>query len=308
MISPIEMGAVDKEMDESDIFQPSQIPLQFPRVPKYCDQISSVLNSINPLLNDDMLYSRMEQRADLGTFGMEVGSTSAHIGDYILDPTSNNIGRSLVLGKIVDREDEIPLDDDHSVTSDPNDERSMTDKEYDQLWDDLLQSVSVGTVDADEVFAINASTFRGVSSDQLSKVWRISIEEAEDTLKVTSQQKVHGDDPQLAKNYGTNDRLLRYKHIAEYFFMDTFMATQKGGKSSRGNTCCQLFVSDKGYLFSVPMRAGKEVFSAVKRFAKEVGAPDSLICDPIAEHKSMKLKSYLNEIGTSLRLLEEGTP
>ena len=119
---------------------------------------------------------------------------------------------------------------------------------------------------------------------------------------------MHGDDPQLAKNYGTNDRFLRYKHIAEYFFMDTFMETQKGGKSSRGNTCCQLFVSDKGYLFAVPMRSRKEVFSAVKRFAKEVSAPDALICDPIAEHKSMKLKYYLNEIGTSLCLLEEGTP
>ena len=127
-------------------------------------------------------------------------------------------------------------------------------------------------------------------------------------MKVTSQQKLHGDDPQLAKNYGTNDCILCYKHISEYFFMDTFLATKKGGKSSRVNTCCQLFVSDKSYLFAVPMNARREVFSAVKRFAKEVGAPDALICDPIAEHKSNQLKAFLNEICTSLRLLEEGTP
>ena len=86
------------------------------------------------------------------------------------------------------------------------------------------------------------------------------------------------------------------------------MATQKGGKSSCGNTCCQLFMSDKMYLYSVLIKARQEVLDVVKRFAKEVRAPDAIICDPIADHISNKLKSFLNEIGRSLRLLEEYTP
>ena len=41
------------------------------------------------------------------------------------------------------------------------------------------------------------------------------------------------------------------KGIKDYFFMDTFFATKKGGQSSRGHTCCQLFVTDKGFIYVV---------------------------------------------------------
>ena len=60
------------------------------------------------------------------------------------------------------------------------------------------------------------------------------MEEAGDTLDVTAQKKVHGTNPKLAKNYGTNNRMLQYRHLDEYFYMDTFHATKKGGLSSRG--------------------------------------------------------------------------
>ena len=53
--------------------------------------------------------------------------------------------------------------------------------------------------------------------------------------------------------------------------MDTFFATKKGGRSSRGHTCCQLFVTDKGFLYVVPMRRKSEVLQAIKQFAKEIG-------------------------------------
>ena len=41
--------------------------------------------------------------------------------------------------------------------------------------------------------------------------------------------------------------------------MDTFFATKKGGHSSCGHTCWQLFVTDKGFL------------QVIKQFAKEMG-------------------------------------
>jgi hypothetical protein len=57
--------------------------------------------------------------------------------------------------------------------------------------------------------------------------------------------------------------------------MDTFFVTDKGGKSSRGHTCCQLFVTDKGIVYVVPMkRKGKDLL-AMKQSAKEIGAPDA---------------------------------
>ena len=90
--------------------------------------------------------------------------------------------------------------------------------------------------------------------------------------------------------------------------MDTFFATRKSGKSSRGHTCCQLFVTDKGFVYVVPMRTKSEVLQAVKQFAKEIGAPDAIICDMSREQTSRSLRKLCGEVGTTLRVLEEGTP
>ena len=56
------------------------------------------------------------------------------------------------------------------------------------------------------------------------------------------------------------------------------------------------------------MSSNSEVEQAVKQFAKEVGAPDAIICDASGEQTSKSLKRFLGEIGTTLRVLEEGTP
>ena len=115
-------------------------------------------------------------------------------------------------------------------------------------------------------------------------------------------------DPMLSHNYGTNDHMLRYKRIQDYFFMDTFFATKKGGRSSRGHTCCQLFVTDKGFLYVVPMRRKSEVLQAIKQFAKEIRAPTLIIADMSGEQMSHDVRKFCNDIGTTLRALEEGTP
>ena len=52
------------------------------------------------------------------------------------------------------------------------------------------------------------------------------------------------------------------------------------------------------------MKSKKEVLQALKQFAKEVGAPDALICDASGEQTSSELKKFCNDMGTSLRILE----
>ena len=46
--------------------------------------------------------------------------------------------------------------------------------------------------------------------------------------------------------------MLRYKRINSAFNTDTLFATDKA-KSTRGNKCCQLIVSDKGFVAVYPM-------------------------------------------------------
>eukprot|EP00957_Ditylum_brightwellii_P124660 9500910-Ditylum_brightwellii.AAC.1 len=56
------------------------------------------------------------------------------------------------------------------------------------------------------------------------------------------------------------------------------------------------------------MKYKSEVEQAVKQFAKEVEAPDAIVCNLSGEQMKKSLKRFLSEIGTMLRILEEGTP
>jgi hypothetical protein len=282
-ISSTEMAAVDRVMEiPSDEDSDSPRPMYRP-IPRAADQVSGILAGISPCLDDQTLYAKMAARANLGKFKSAIGSTNATDSTYLMDDDSSQ-----------------------STTDDVESEIEDSEVEMNKLYDDVVG----GNVDLDDIMvgATHASKPTGITAEQLSKTWRIDMETAERTIGITSQHNQRVDNPTLSRNYGTNDRMLRYKRIHEYFFMDTFFATKKAGKSSRGHSCCQLFVTDKGFVYVVPMKSKSEVLQAVKQFAKEIGAPDAIISDAAAEQKSQKLRKFCSEIGTTLRILEEGTP
>ena len=115
---------------------------------------------------------------------------------------------------------------------------------------------------------------KGVSAEFLSKIWRIKHDEAEKVLQQSTQLKRQGAENALSRRFSTNDRMLRYNRINSVFFTDTFFVTSTG-KSTRGNTCAQLFVSDKGYAALYPMKSKSEFHSALKQFCKEIGIPNT---------------------------------
>jgi Reverse transcriptase (RNA-dependent DNA polymerase) len=189
----------------------------------------------------------------------------------------------------------------------------IVDDDSDESDDNVDTDAEWFLSDVDQYFVSSiAAEFSGNKSDatHLSKIWRISLQDAQRTLDVTSKHLRREDPNALSRNYPTNDRMLRYRRLKQYFFMDTFFATKKKGrgKSSRGHTCVQLFVSDTGFVFVVPMKSKSQVPQAMKMFAKEVGAPDSFICDHSGEQTSKEVKDFCHLIGSSLRILEEGTP
>ena len=96
-----------------------------------------------------------------------------------------------------------------------------------------------------EIGSTTAGQPKGVMPELLSKIWTIPFNMAEETLQVTSQLNRHGENTSLARNLGTNDRMMRYRRIKSQSFTDTFFVTAKA-KSTRGYTHMQIFVSDKG--------------------------------------------------------------
>jgi hypothetical protein len=179
----------------------------------------------------------------------------------------------------------------------------------DVLLDTIFKKSNEGTFNADDIMvsAVHAGRHQGVKFKDLEKLWRIDEHTAKKTLDITSQKEVMTDNPKLSRNFSTNDRTLRYKHLKEYFYMDTIFATSKAGKSSRGHTCAQLFVSDKGFVYVVPLKqeGQGQVLQAIKQFVKAIGVPDDLIHDASKSQKSQDVRKYCNNIGTTLRVLKE---
>ena len=69
----------------------------------------------------------------------------------------------------------------------------------------------------------------------------------------------------------------------------------------------QIFVSDEGFVKVYPMRHQPEYPLTFKLFAKDVGAPEILVANPHPPQKSHDVKTFCNQIGTTLKLLEEST-
>eukprot|EP00957_Ditylum_brightwellii_P057407 4352700-Ditylum_brightwellii.AAC.1 len=68
--------------------------------------------------------------------------------------------------------------------------------------------------------ATHARQSRGIDAEHLSKVWRINIDTARQTIGTTTQHNTRTEHHTLSRNYVRNNRMLRYKRIKEYFYMD----------------------------------------------------------------------------------------
>jgi len=92
-----------------------------------------------------------------------------------------------------------------------------------------LESVSLKDP---EVSSTYAKPREGLDAQHLSKVGVLTSQRQEEPWRSPPSTRFKTDDQKLARNYGTNDRMLRYKRIHRYFFMDTFFASKKHGPSS----------------------------------------------------------------------------
>ena len=157
-----------------------------------------------------------------------------------------------------------------------------------------------------KVSSTQASRSRGVTKDFLSKLWLIPENLAESAIKRNTQLKRLSQDNPLSRNYTTNDRMLRYKRIQSVFFTDTMFARKH--KSTRENKCCQVFVSDKGYVAVYPMKTQHEFETALHWFCKEIGVPVELIVDGFSAQTTTSVKRFCDQVGTTLKILERATP
>ena len=51
-------------------------------------------------------------------------------------------------------------------------------------------------------------------------------------------------------------------------------------------------MTDKGFVYVVPMQRKGEVLQAMKQFAKEIGAPDTFVADMSGKQMSKEVKAF----------------
>ena len=183
--------------------------------------------------------------------------------------------------------------------------------------DDLFENPS--SIDLDElderfakdlrsatVAAAHADKPKGISEVVLAKLWNVREDLAKGAIDSTTQLNRQSAENTLSRNFSTNDRMLRYRRINSTFFTDTMFATAKA-KSTRGNTCCQVFVSDKGLVATYPMSTASQFEDALHLFCKEIGVPINIVADPHPSQKKPSVRRFCDQVGTTLRLLEKST-
>ena len=67
-------------------------------------------------------------------------------------------------------------------------------------------------------------------------------------------------------------------------------------------------MSDKGYVTVYPMKSQLEFQNALHWFCKEVGVPSTLVMDGYRAQKNTQTRRFCHQVGTIMRVLEEGTP
>ena len=118
-----------------------------------------------------------------------------------------------------------------------------------------------------------------VSPENLSKKWKIGLETARKTLRVTTQQGIRTAVTPITRRYRVDNLALHRNRLNSRFYTDTLFARTT---SLSGHKCAQVF-TDGQYTAVYPLASKAHVGQALARFIDEVGVPDGLTADLAGE-------------------------
>ena len=195
---------------------------------------SQSYKEVFPICDHNRLFTSLLEKAGESQFKMPIASTITHDSDYIW------------------------YDDEYEYYNPEGSESENTGSERTEEFEDINQipkqiikeNGPSEDIDLDEalISAAHERPRHNITAEHLSKIWRINLDTTKITLDSTPQRNTTHPDSNSTRRFTTNDRMLRYKRIKEHFFMDTLFATRKMTKYLKGNRCCQLFVTDKGFV------------------------------------------------------------
>ena len=159
-ISSVEMDAIDRICAARKQWTEEIRSMEDRTEIRLYDEVSQHLSSVSSVLVEPLFAMRLEERMEHGHETMVIGSTTVGESEYILDGQEDE--------EITDK---ISLDGESSVMSCDIDLEETNRMDLDEFF---MSAVQVGKP-------------HGLDAEHLSKVWRISHEDAQRTINVTSQ-------------------------------------------------------------------------------------------------------------------------
>ena len=104
--------------------------------------------------------------------------------------------------------------EDDTEATEPSNVNDLSVDSTDMLYD-LYAKATKGNINLDGIMvkAAYSSRPKGIDASNLSKIWRIDLDSSRRTLEVMFQYSTGRYNSTLSRNFGTNDRMLRYKII-----------------------------------------------------------------------------------------------
>ncbi len=145
-VSSAEAKAIDTCLETSGAAYDEEAHPCWEPIPRAADEISSVLASVSPTLDDQTLYRRLTERADLGRFESSIGSTNASRGEYLVETVN-----------------------DESFT---DDDMNASDSDEEEDLEELYERATQGEIDLDEIMvsAAHAGKSKGVAPNHVSHI------------------------------------------------------------------------------------------------------------------------------------------
>ena len=119
-----------------------------------------------------------------------------------------------------------------------------------------------------------------VTSKNLSEKWNIGLEQAKQTLQVTTQKGVRSAIMPLSRRYRTDLMYQQKKLRNQKFYTDTVFGKCK---SLTNNTCIQIFANEAYFVKAYPMEKKSMAGLALRQFVRDYGVPEKLTSDGASE-------------------------
>ena len=148
-----------------------------------------------------------------------------------------------------------------------------------------------------------------ISPEALSKRWKLSLQNARNTLQSTTQNFLRKVDYRDAgKRFTTRAHQRQYHQLGglhSHFGTDTFIFNVQ---SLRGNNVVQVFCNKSGYVKSYPLPKRKLAPQSLDRLFREVGVPSDIITDGAGELVGGEWQAICNHHKVAMKTTEPKSP